>query len=336
MISLPTIQLIVTADDLGVSTERNRGIVEAMLDGVVTAASLLVNGPAAVDAIDRFRSIGKVSTIGLHLNFTEGCPISQPCECSTLLNVDKDYGTAAFLGKASFLQACAEGRICPEDVRREALAQILWFRDHVGALPTYVDGHQHAHVEEAIARVLAPLIREHGIQIVRIPLERGYESGCATESTPAPRTLAFCQRCANVQKLAPAAKMLYSAQGLASPDAFVGCSLCSIAGGYDVPDLVRAIDMQINVLCSRPLMDCPELNESNEIKVIEVMCHPGYPADGWDHFSSSTDRIEELRTLCSLFLRDELSARSLVFCSHSESRLFDGERKHDTNSDHAD
>ena len=43
-------ELIVTADDLGYSAERDAGIFEAFERGIVTQASLLVTGPTAAAA----------------------------------------------------------------------------------------------------------------------------------------------------------------------------------------------------------------------------------------------------------------------------------------------
>ena len=44
------VKLIVTADDLGISPERDEGIFEAFQHGIVTTASLLVNGCSSVQA----------------------------------------------------------------------------------------------------------------------------------------------------------------------------------------------------------------------------------------------------------------------------------------------
>lgn len=44
------VKLIVTADDMGIAPERDEGIFEAFEHGVVTSASLLVNGYTAREA----------------------------------------------------------------------------------------------------------------------------------------------------------------------------------------------------------------------------------------------------------------------------------------------
>eukprot|EP01121_Diplochlamys_sp_Union-15-3_P004483 TRINITY_DN14677_c0_g1_i1.p1 TRINITY_DN14677_c0_g1~~TRINITY_DN14677_c0_g1_i1.p1 ORF type:complete len:112 (-),score=8.94 TRINITY_DN14677_c0_g1_i1:525-860(-) len=65
--------LIVNADDFGYCTERNNGICECFLNGLVSSVSLLVNGEAVQHAVDLAKKIN--IPMGLHLNLTEGKPI---------------------------------------------------------------------------------------------------------------------------------------------------------------------------------------------------------------------------------------------------------------------
>jgi chitin disaccharide deacetylase len=57
-------RLIVNADDLGYTEGVTRGIVEAHERGIVTSASLMVDRPAAADAVERAR--GTALSVGLH------------------------------------------------------------------------------------------------------------------------------------------------------------------------------------------------------------------------------------------------------------------------------
>jgi predicted glycoside hydrolase/deacetylase ChbG (UPF0249 family) len=57
--------LIVNADDFGASEGVNRGILECHVDGVVTSASLMVDGPAAREAAASARDHPRLS-VGLH------------------------------------------------------------------------------------------------------------------------------------------------------------------------------------------------------------------------------------------------------------------------------
>jgi chitin disaccharide deacetylase len=58
-------KLIVNADDFGASHGVNRGILECHVDGVVTSASLMVEGPAAREAAETARDHPRLS-LGLH------------------------------------------------------------------------------------------------------------------------------------------------------------------------------------------------------------------------------------------------------------------------------
>jgi predicted glycoside hydrolase/deacetylase ChbG (UPF0249 family) len=68
--------LIINADDLGADVARNEGIFEAIEAGVVTAASILINGPAFYDVLERMASTNcDCISFGIHLNLTEGMPL---------------------------------------------------------------------------------------------------------------------------------------------------------------------------------------------------------------------------------------------------------------------
>ncbi|HKG00213.1 MAG TPA: ChbG/HpnK family deacetylase, partial [Xanthobacteraceae bacterium] len=46
-------QVVITADDFGLAPEVNEAVEIACHDGILTAASLMVSGPAAADAVAR-------------------------------------------------------------------------------------------------------------------------------------------------------------------------------------------------------------------------------------------------------------------------------------------
>ena len=78
--SAPLPELIIVADDFGVSEQRNLGILHAMEAGVVTLASVMVNGAAAEAGIQLARERGFLGRLGLHLNLTEGRPPGSFCD----------------------------------------------------------------------------------------------------------------------------------------------------------------------------------------------------------------------------------------------------------------
>ena len=111
-------ELVVVADDLGVSAAGDRGVFEAFREGIVTTSSLLVNGATSRAAAAQAAAAGL--PLGLHLNLSEGRPVSAPGDIPSLV----DAATGRLLGKFGFRAAAEAGRLRPEDVARETRAQV--------------------------------------------------------------------------------------------------------------------------------------------------------------------------------------------------------------------
>jgi predicted glycoside hydrolase/deacetylase ChbG (UPF0249 family) len=79
--------LIVNADDLGMHEDVNAGVIAAYRRGIVRSASLMVNMPAAGQAIDLARDCPQLE-IGLHLNVTSGYCLAPPRRVSLLAGGD--------------------------------------------------------------------------------------------------------------------------------------------------------------------------------------------------------------------------------------------------------
>ena len=70
-------KLTVTADDLGLSSGVNEGIVEAHANGIVTSASLMVGGRAARDAAAAVTKYAALS-VGLHFVADRSVDLDDP------------------------------------------------------------------------------------------------------------------------------------------------------------------------------------------------------------------------------------------------------------------
>ena len=288
--SAPLPELIIVADDFGVSEQRNLGILHAMEAGVVTLASVMVNGAAAEAGIQLARERGFLGRLGLHLNLTEGRPLLGAAEVPSLLldggDADQE-GTGLggpeprFRGKFGFREACDAGAVVAAEAAAEARAQLAWFEEHVGRPAARVDGHQHCHVHAAVSAALAGALAAAGVTHTRIPAER-----CG------PGVL--CALCGKVRAEAEAAAAVYAAAGVRFADGFVGLSLCG--GGYSARQLADAVRAQLK----GGALSC------------EVMVHPGYAAGraagsvSWDGFDCDDRREGELKTLCDPELRAAL------------------------------
>ena len=78
-------RLIVNADDFGLTQGVNRAIMEAHSQGIVTSATLMANGRAFDDAIQRAKSATRLS-LGCHVVLVDGSPVFQRKPTTTTLS----------------------------------------------------------------------------------------------------------------------------------------------------------------------------------------------------------------------------------------------------------
>jgi len=280
--------LIVVADDFGISESRNRGIVEAIRQGAVGRTSIMANGAARDQAVESALKSFDLS-VGLHLNLTEGRPLSKLSRVKSLLGEDGK----TFKGKYEFRYKKNELNLA--EVENEVRAQIQWFRDKFKRSPLYVDGHQHCHVVSVeIARVIARVFNEEGVRMTRIPQERSVN------------TSKTCVTCANVSREAKLACDIYESENIQYSKAFAGLTFCGQT--YSVNDLVNLISNEFESVSKT----CED-----EIIYCDLMTHPGADINSntssgsWDSFDESRDRVTELKTLCDPSLLSVLSSHGI-------------------------
>ena len=159
-------QLIVNADDFGLTKNVNRGILDAHREGIVTSTTLLANGMAfesAVAAGKRFHRLG----IGVHLNLTEGKPVADARHIPTLV----DRGGRLHLAPPRLWAGIALGQVSLSDIEVELRAQVRKVI-RAGIRPTHFDGHKHVHVLPRVSDIIIRLAREFRIPAVRCPAEQ--------------------------------------------------------------------------------------------------------------------------------------------------------------------
>jgi len=130
-------QLIVNADDLGLSPGVNRGIFEAHRRGIVTSTTVMVNQPAAPAGIERALADAPDLGLGLHLTLTQGRPELPPDEVPSLVDSDGCFYPIREWADRLF-------SFDPDDVRREIVAQVDRFISLAGRPPDHLDAHHHA------------------------------------------------------------------------------------------------------------------------------------------------------------------------------------------------
>jgi chitin disaccharide deacetylase len=118
-------RLIVNADDLGYTDGVTRGILEAHVRGVVTSASLMVDAPAAQQAVRLARGAPRLA-VGLHAVLDD---------------------------------------VAPADCESELARQLARFERLTGRAPTHLDSHHHVHRDERFQPAVVAFAERTGLPL---------------------------------------------------------------------------------------------------------------------------------------------------------------------------
>jgi hopanoid biosynthesis associated protein HpnK len=146
-------QLIVNADDLGLTPAVNRGVVRAFRDGIVTSASLLVTGSAFEEAVALARQNPELD-VGLHLTLVEERAVLGREVLPTLVDETGRFPSTS----SEFFRRVFVGRIKWDEVEREIAAQIARFQK-TGLRLSHLDSHQHLHMFPPVFQIVRRLTR---------------------------------------------------------------------------------------------------------------------------------------------------------------------------------
>ncbi|MEG3124571.1 hopanoid biosynthesis-associated protein HpnK [Sphingomonas sp. GB1N7] len=166
-LSDPTRHLIVTADDFGAALCVNEAVEQAHRSGILTAASLMVSGDAAADAVGRARAMPSLG-VGLHLVLVEGRPTLPPERLPDLVDTSGNF--SANMVRTAF--AIALKPAARRQLRAEIEAQFAAFAA-TGLALDHVNAHKHFHLHPMIATAVIEIGKRHGMKSVRAPIERG-------------------------------------------------------------------------------------------------------------------------------------------------------------------
>jgi hopanoid biosynthesis associated protein HpnK len=264
-------QLIVNADDFGLTEDINRGIMVAHRDGILTSTSLLANGSAFNQAVTSSRMFVQLS-VGVHLNLSQGSPVSSPNRISSLV----DEQGKLHLSPLHLGMRILRKQLTLEDIHTECRAQILKVLE-AGIAPTHLDGHLHVHLLPQLSPVLIRLAHEFGIRHVRCPTE-DLEITLPLIWRINGNRFAALKRSAvayGVSSFAGRFREHLRKSGFTSPNAFLGLAH---TGFLDVNALSVLLALVPN-------------------GTTELMCHPGYHSAELVSFGGSLTRDREVELL---------------------------------------
>ncbi len=288
-------QLIVNADDFGLTSGVNRAIVETSRDGIVSSATLMANGAAFGDAVRAAQSLPNLS-VGCHVVLVDGSPVSPPGALDTLLAIrsaepEKFYGSlSAFAARATL------GGFDRDQLVEEITAQIRKTQA-AGITVTHLDSHKHAHVFPEILAAMLRAARICGVKAIRNPFVPVKVINAKQFSGN--RTL--LKRYGQVRLLHAFARrfrLQTKRAGLRTPDGVIGV----IETGL--------LDL---ALLRQALSTLPD-------GTWELVCHPGYVDDDLrgSHTRLLETREQERRLLTSPELKEFLAQQKIALLGYRE------------------
>jgi chitin disaccharide deacetylase len=161
----PARALIVTADDFGLSLAVNEAIEIAHRDGILTAASLMVSGNHAADAIARAKRLPGLR-VGLHLALVEARPVLPASRVPALVAGSGQFRTnMALAGARMFFDRSAQAQLRAEiEAQFKAFSATGFSFDHVNA-------HKHFHMHPTISGLIFDVAQNFGSPPIRVPNE---------------------------------------------------------------------------------------------------------------------------------------------------------------------
>ncbi len=154
-----------TADDFGAAAQVNDAVERAHRNGILSAASLMVSGAAAADAVARARALPSLR-VGLHLVLVDGKPVLPAGAVPDLVDASGHFRTdMARAGAAMFFLPKVRRQLAAEiEAQFAAFAATGLTLDHVNA-------HKHFHLHPTIAGEIVKAARSHRVRAARVPLE---------------------------------------------------------------------------------------------------------------------------------------------------------------------
>jgi predicted glycoside hydrolase/deacetylase ChbG (UPF0249 family) len=160
--------VIINADDFGLSSSVNRAILCGIEQGLVTSTSIMANMPGFEEAVGLVRDRDELrGRVGVHLNLTEGRPLSQPIlSCQLFCGAD---GLFYFKRQHPLFLLEKPVKAAAYEELRMQLQKVV----AAGITPTHLDSHHHIHSEWAVVPLVRRLAQEFRIPRIRLTRNMG-------------------------------------------------------------------------------------------------------------------------------------------------------------------
>lgn len=284
--------LVINADDFGLSKSVNRGIIESFQNGAVTSASLMVNMPGFEDATSLIAANPSLS-VGLHINLLRG----ESVLCPNGLN--KSNGNRFFDGNPwPLLTKINDAGL--KEIEKECRAQVeKALRNNVKI--THLDSEKNVHMIPKVFQLFVRIARDYQIKWVRNINENIFLSAGKLGLLDCLSTRYLISKYFSI--IFQENRNYAEKNHVKTTDFLFGFF---DGGGMTVRKLEKAMDV---------------LQEGTT----EMVCHPGYIDDEWNKYPLNKERYyinqrrePEVRLLKSQLLKELIKRENINLTSYRD------------------
>ena len=154
--------LIINADDFGISKAVNYAIMAAMDSNICTDTTLLANFDESENAANLAVSMNRTDRVGIHLNLTEGFPLSLKIRNEPRFCNQEGYFHNKKLKRIALLSKSEKIA-----VQEELTSQIRLCRKF-GIPISHADSHNHIHEEPGLGLLIMGVLKNENIPYLRL------------------------------------------------------------------------------------------------------------------------------------------------------------------------
>lgn len=158
------VNLIVNADDFGISNEVNEAIKYCFMKKYINQTTIMVNMPCSDAAIRIAKESDFMTSVGLHLNLVEGIPLTEGIRHTKLCDKDGVFNGSIMSNKKNRIWLDSKTSKYVEVEIEEQIKKYLSY----GIGNKHLDSHQHSHTNPSVIRLLLPLLKKYEFNSVRL------------------------------------------------------------------------------------------------------------------------------------------------------------------------
>jgi len=158
--------IIVNADDFGLNEHCSKAIAETFEQGLVTDTTMMATGEYFDEAVTLAKERGFIDKIGIHLNLTEGIPLTDDIKSCPRFVTEGRFNKKYDRTKRLTAEESAA-------IYKELSAQADKIQ-RAGITITHADSHHHIHTGIFVAPIAVKVCKEHGINKIRLHRNVGH------------------------------------------------------------------------------------------------------------------------------------------------------------------